>query len=501
MSKPLFQDIIPPDRRSIKQIPVRPSEREQHIPVYEAEEDARPSHVIRPRSNPSPSRPAPVRPEPVRSYEREQHIPIHRDTVPVPPPRRSQPEREIRPEPRYQDSMERELEHEERVRALRSHKEKKSGARFLIPFIILAAIAGVAYWGMSRVTGATVAIIPKQEAVAVDSQFTAQKEGNAGLQFQLVSHTKDGKLAVPSTGQEMATTRASGVIVIFNSTSADQTLVGNTRFETEGKIFRISQSITVPGSRMVDGKSVPGSIEAVITADAIGPEYNVGIKDFTIPGFKGDPKYTQITARSKPQNPVQGGFNGLRNKVEPAELAQAREKVRTGLKESLLKELTTYIPSGYIMPTNGYVIVYESLPDIQENGGVKINERATFNGFIFMREDLGSEIAKRLKGTTTDPVEIGSIDNLVFSVISPATDAWKSNTIQFNLKGTTNLISIVDTEKLRQDLVGKPRNSLNAILAGYPVAEAEVTMRPFWKKSFPELTEEIAVNVGIPTQE
>src|SRR5207237_504747 len=103
----------------------------------------------------------------------------------------------------------------------------------------------------------------------------------------------------------------------------------------------------------------------------------------------------------------------------------AREKVRNGLKESLLKELATYIPSGYIMPNNAYVIVYESLPDIQDAGGIKINERATFNGFIFRRADLGSEVAKKLKGTSTTPAELGDISNLVFNIINPALEPWK----------------------------------------------------------------------------
>jgi hypothetical protein len=49
--------------------------------------------------------------------------------------------------------------------------------------------------------------------------------------------------------------------------------------------------------------------------------------------------------------------------------------------------------------------------------------------------DLGAEIAKKAKGTSTTPAELGDISGLVFSIISPTVEPWQSPSIQFSLKG------------------------------------------------------------------
>ncbi len=478
MAKPLFQDIIPPDRRSIKRIPIPqressglPAQAGQQVPIR-----------TQPRPTPPP-RPEPVRRQTEAQYERV----LERDQV----------ERPQVEEHHYDQEVE-QLYH---VHDPAQTKVKKSIIpRVLITLLIAAIIVGASVWAMTRVNGATVTLTPKSEEVTVDSQFTASRESADGLQFQIVTYAKDGKFSLASAGQEHAETKASGIIVIYNKSTTAQTLVANTRFETEkGLIFRISQPISIPPSKIEGGRTVPGSIEAAVTADAIGPEYNVGLADFKVPGLKGDPRYDLIEARTKPQNPIQGGYKGMRNKVDDAELAKAREKVRTELKTNLVQELEKYIPQEFIMPVNGYVILYESLPDIQEANGIKINERAVFNGFIFRKTDLAQEISKKVRGVSALPSEVGDIRTLAFTVNSPVKEPWASPSIQFTLKGTTTLIATIDKDKLIQEILGKPRNSLQPILASYPaVSGVEVMMRPFWKRSFPSNKDEITLKVVNP---
>jgi hypothetical protein len=156
----------------------------------------------------------------------------------------------------------------------------------LLVLIGAVLIIGAGYVFASRSAGAKVVITPKQQEVSVDSQFNAQKGTSSTLQYQTVTISKDGKMVVEANGDEYVNTKASGTIIIYNNYSADsQKLVASTRFEApNGKIFRISQPVTVPGKK----GDTPGSIEAIITADQAGPDYNVGLVDFTIPGFKDD---------------------------------------------------------------------------------------------------------------------------------------------------------------------------------------------------------------------
>jgi hypothetical protein len=440
MAKPLFQDIIPPDRRSIKHIPVPPRG----------------------------SEPLPRRPEPPQPPRRDTYTPR-----PTPPPMFAQE----RPQP---------------------PRRRSRGSRILITLLVIGIIIGIAAFFMSRANGATIVITPKEENVTVDAEFKAEKDSTQGLSFEVMTFAKDGKLAVATNGQELANTKASGVIVIYNTTATAQMLVANTRFQTnKGLIFRISQPVTIPARTVENGKTVPGSIEAAITADAVGPDYNVGLADFTIPGFKGDPKFEQIYARSKTQ--IQGGFSGMRGKVDEKELATARERVRGELKTNLIKASEKDIPSGYVLPANAYFIEYESLPETITSTGVQINERATFHGFIFERTALAEHIVKKMNGVATLPADIKAMDSLNFSVTSPTKNPWSTSTIQFTLKGSTTLVSVVDIEKLKQELISQPRVKLNLVLANYPgVTKAQVTMRPFWESDFPNSKDKITITIANP---
>ncbi|MES2436963.1 MAG: hypothetical protein V4519_03035 [Patescibacteria group bacterium] len=467
MAKPIFQDIVPPERRSIKKL-TRPVPPPPESPELYQEE------MI------STRRSAPLRKETRRAIEEFEE----------------KEEAFIRP-PSGDLSLDEDAP--SRPPVYQAPKKGTSLTKIGFTLIALLIIFGAGFFFISRVTGAHVTVTPKEEAVSVDAQFNAVRTGE-GLQFQTVTIAKDGKLAIAATEQEIANVKASGTIVIYNTTAAAQKLVANTRFETPtGLIFRVSQPVTVPARSMQAGASVPGSVEAIVTADANGPEYNVGLVDFTIPGFKGDPKFTQIYARAKV--PMQGGFSGTRKKVDPKELETAREKVRSELKSTLVREAEKNIPTGFVLPTDAYYIQYESLVDTQIETGVQINERATFRGFIFNRTQLATEISKKVHNSNaTDvlPTDISSIDTLVFKIKdSSIKEPWNSPSIAFTLIGQTKLVSIIDQEKVKGDLAGKPRNSLNAILAGYPaVSKAEVTMRPFWKKTFPTNTAEITVTVA-----
>ncbi len=476
MAKPLFQDIIPPDRRSIQKIPV--PNRQQPAPGY---------------SRPQPSRPV-RRPEPVHEDpEAESEIPISRATS------RQQRlvDRVIRPLPQDEDEI---REEERYIQRPPIEKRRWSKKWYILPVILILIAIGI-YLAIPKLSGARVIVTPQQQQVSIDSQFTATKEANSiGLQFQTVTISKDGKLGVTANGEEFVQVKASGTIVIYNSfSSASQKLIASTRFATpEGLVFRITQPVVVPGAKIENGQTVPGSVEAIVTADAVGAQYNVGLTDFTIPGFKGDPKYTKIYARSKV--PMQGGFSGNRRKLDDAQVKEAQEKIKAELKTSLVRQAEKDIPSDSVLPTDAYYIEYELLPNTQTaDNQVQLNVRATYHGFLFKKEALAAEISKKANGSITSPGNIAGIENLTFIMKdgdNPVT--WKGSTIAFSLRGTATIASYIDTEKLQNELVGKPRKSLNAILASYPgVAKAEVIMRPFWKTVFPERKEDISIELTL----
>ena len=125
----------------------------------------------------------------------------------------------------------------------------------LLLVILMGSIAGFSL----VFAGSKIVVIPKQKDVVVEGTFQAQKDATAGgvLSYQIMTYSKSASKTVEASGEEDAQVRAMGTIIVFNDFStAEQKLIKNTRFEAEnGKIYRIADSITVPGQSTKDGKT------------------------------------------------------------------------------------------------------------------------------------------------------------------------------------------------------------------------------------------------------
>ena len=151
-------------------------------------------------------------------------------------------------------------------------------------------------------TGAQIVVFPKHEKVVVNGDFIASTDkALSSLSYEIMTLELSQSRTVAATGREEVSLKASGKIVIYNDyNTAKQRLIRNTRFETPlGLIYRINESIVVPGQTVEGGKTIPGSIEVTIYADEPGENYNIGLTDLTIPGFKGAPQFEHFYARSK----------------------------------------------------------------------------------------------------------------------------------------------------------------------------------------------------------
>lgn len=147
-----------------------------------------------------------------------------------------------------------------------------------------------------------------------------------------------------ASGTRHVEERARGNVLISNSfSSSPQALVTNTRLQDPtGKIFRLARGVVVPGAKVENGRIVPTSIAADIVADAAGEAYNIGPTAFSIPGFRGTPKYQGFSARS--ERPFTGGFSGEARVVEPTDLAAASETLTRRIVEEIGNALQAKVP-------------------------------------------------------------------------------------------------------------------------------------------------------------
>jgi hypothetical protein len=363
-------------------------------------------------------------------------------------------------------------------------------SRFGIWFVALISVVVLFFAFSLLFSGVKIKVTPKQEAVLINGEFTAFKEAQSGeLQFEVMTLTREATTEIMATGEEFVEEKASGKILIYNNYStASQKLIKDTRFETtNGLIFRIKDAVTVPGRKTVGGETVPGSLEVIVYADKTGDSYNIGLTDFTIPGLKGDPRFSKFYARSK--TTMTGGLSGTIKKASDSDLASASTKLEEQVEMEILEEASSVKPEGFILLEGAYSIETDLKTSNGGDGNVLVTKTATFYGLIFDEKDFAKFVAeKTIAQYDGSEVELNGIDNLRLTIAkSEPLDILNTESITFELNGDTKVVWTFDEVSLIEDLKGKPKGDVNSILSSYPSIEgAEVVLRPFWKRTIAE---------------
>jgi hypothetical protein len=339
-------------------------------------------------------------------------------------------------------------------------------------------------------SGVKVKVTPKQEAVLISGEFNAFREVQSGeLKFDVMTLTRELSTEVAATGEEFVEEKASGKIVVYNNySSASQKLIENTRFETpSGLIYRIKGAITVPGRKTAGGETVPGSIEAAVYADEEGDEYNIGLTDFTIPGLKGDPRFSKFYARSK--TIMSGGASGLVKKASDSDLEEASRELEGRIEAEILEEAFSVKPEGFVLLNGAHAILSDLRTSNGTDGNVVITKSATFYGLIFDENDFAEFVAeKTISSYDNSPVELVGTDNLNLNLeSSEAENISNAESVSFELSGETKVVWVFDQGALIEDLKGQSKGDVDSILSRYSSIEsAEVVVRPFWKRTIAE---------------
>lgn len=353
-------------------------------------------------------------------------------------------------------------------------------------------------------SGAKVVVMPKTVDVSVNGTFMAKKNADAAsMPFELMTVVRETTKNVPAQGTETVSVPAKGQIIVYNDYSgAAQRLITNTRFETPGGfVYRIHEAITIPGQTKTGGKTVPGNVEVTVYADQPGEKYNIGLTDFTIPGFKGDSaRYQKFYARSK--TPMSGGFSGTRPKILDSDISAAQAAMEAELSAGLKADAEGQVPDGYLLYPDGQFISFESLPSTIAEGSssATLKERGTLYGALFAKDKLARFAVAAGHAVVYEgvPVTLSAPEELAFSVVNKSNaKPWNDGQFAFTLNGLTKAVWGFDENQFKNDLSGKTKAALQTVLSGYPgIDSATVSIRPFWKNVFPDNPEKISVETA-----
>lgn len=391
------------------------------------------------------------------------------------------------------------------VEAVPTHDNHKPRRRRGLLWIVVVALvilgAGAAYGALFY--SAVLSITPKHSSVvAANTPVVFAKEPSAHqVPLVVMSLSDTVTKTVRSTGSTEVSEKASGDIIVYNNFStAAQKLIEETRFETpDGKIYKTGKGTTtiVPG--ITNGK--PGQVQVKVYAAEAGDIYNKEPSDFTIPGFKGTPKYTKLYARSV--GPITGGFVGTRASLPADEQQRLTTDIGGELGDRLKAE-------ALLQKTDEFIILDQaSKVSIADPKVVSSNENplqatlsvtGTFSTILVNKKEFARELASQLlPGYQGEPISIKNIEDLTFSVVIPeGQDLSSLETLSVMITGEPLFIYTVSENELVKELQNLKRKQLPNVLAHYDsIDSAKLIIKPFWRTTAPGDADSIKIKYNI----
>lgn len=359
--------------------------------------------------------------------------------------------------------------------------------KFLVIMVGVAIFATAGFVVMGKISVAKVEITPYQEIVKIDSRLVASakvSEGG-GLTFETVELDADDTKTVVATGFSSDGEKASGKITVYNKHgSGSLRLIANTRFETpEGKIYRIKNPVTVPGM---------GSVDVTVYADDAGSSYNIGLTDFTVPGLKDTPMYSDIYARSKTE--ITGGSNGNTRIIKSDDIEKARTEAKSSVSKLLAAAVIGKKPEGYIFYDKAMQVDYvessnNPKPGDDPNKAIfKVKGVAT--GFLFSESALSGELVEDNKRSSRRPiggsgdVYIANLEDLDFKLLSYDEE---DSDMRFSITGDALVVWNVDENTIKDDLVKAKKEDYNDIFQKHTnIENVNIIISPSWWKRIPK---------------
>jgi len=400
-----------------------------------------------------------------------------------------------KPDKKEQDSSE-----EKQRLSPRKHLLKKIGIYFALTIGLVLA----GYIIFFKLPSATISIERQKIEWPFTGNVTASIRAtdislkDALIPAQIFIISKNYIDAFPASGTETVNNRATGAITIWNAySSARQPLVQNTRFITpDGKIYRLTAPVVVPGATISGGRIQASSIEAQVTADAPGELYNIGpVAKLRLPGFQGTPRYEGFYGELK--TGASGGFVGEKKIPTEDDIQKARESVLGQVRLATKHAITTTIPTEFKIIEDA--ITYETT---KEGVTSDVNEQGEFSYGVIMEtkipvykeSDLIALIKQKFQAENHNPYDLIE-KNLSYSAVP--TVNFETGRISIPLQFTGKWARSFDAEAFKTSILGVDEESMRAALFTIPgVENANAKLWPFWVNTVPRDPNRVQINVS-----
>lgn len=385
----------------------------------------------------------------------------------------------------------------EGISAVSSFPKKIFGI-FIISAIIIAGV--IFYLVLPK---ADVLITAKREQIPFDFKVLADKNlsqidaASNKMPAQLVKLEERDSQEFLTTGQRQLNEKAKGKITVFNAySSSPQTLVETTRFlSDDGKIFRLTKTITIPGAKIEEGRIVASSLDIEVEADQPGTEYNIGPSNFSIPGFKGSPKYAGFYGKSK--DSMSGGSTENIKILTQDDFDKAKEKVWESLLQKIQTDLAGQVSADLEILEGAVQAQITETKSSVEVGGK--GEKFTFSStgvakvLVFSQADISQLLKNNLFEKLGGNKEMANQTSFDYKDLKVDIEKGQMN---FRATGLQDVVWKIDQEEIKKLIAGKQQSEVRQILSGrQEIKEAQFSLWPFWAKSIPKQIDKISITI------
>jgi len=385
-----------------------------------------------------------------------------------------------------------------------SHKKFRVPApRLFVALLIFISVVTLGWFLGARVLPrANIALTADRDPLSYNGNISADKgisvfdSKNLVIPGERFSEKKNIQLSFPASLKKQVSEKATGVITVFNAHSSEpQGLVKSTRFVTpEGKVYRLTESITVPGAKIEDGEIVPSSIDTKVVADKIGGDYNIGpVSKFTIPGFFGTPKAETFYGVST--GAMTGGFVGQVAYPSDADLKQAQMTIADTLRSSIHELMRAKLPKDFTVVDGAETFkILESKIDSQASteGKFALFAEGELSFMAFREKDVVEMFSDRVKN------EADGADFVVKRyAITYGKGAFNTQTkFTFPITYEAELARAIDSDVVRSKIKGRAEGELRTLIFSLPgIESAKISLWPFWVRRVPLQIEKIRITV------
>jgi hypothetical protein len=433
-TKSQFQDIIPPEKRSIRNIPLS-----NHVETH-AKND-----------------------------------PSIREKIIV-------EEIEIKNETSYSWSAKPKHERDDLV--FTGNKKVGGLSKLTLWFLTIICAGGLFLSVTYFLTSAQIRVETKKFSVSMPQSLDlslSPKENQVGYSAVTFSDTVSD--SVIATGEKEVSNKATGSIVVYNAfDSNSQKFIEGTRFQTsEGLIYKLTKPIVVPGKKVVSGKDVPGSVEAVVVAEKAGADYNIGLSDFTVPGLKDDKRFSKFYARSKTS--MTGGESGKVAVVADSDMTRVVDALKDRLNTELISKLNKELPENQVMFKDMYTLEFKvQTPKLQKDKAL-IEVTGTIKAYVLDSKTLSKVLLADSGATIKDNDNFMVDTNNATATINDSV----SGTPTISFGGDATVSYVFNKDEFKKSIAGISDDRIPEISKQYSaISRISTTIKPFWKSTIPE---------------